>query len=87
MSWINIAHPRVSFMMAFGLSVWASTVWAETPSHNVTYETVALTGGTVPGVEAGVTFNTFQAPIINDSGQVAFWSWLAGADVGGGGVG
>ena len=44
--------------------------------------TVAITGDVVPGVEAGVTFTAFlnidSAPVINNSGQVAFTRHLSG---------
>jgi hypothetical protein len=46
--------------------------------------TVAFTGQHAPGTPADVNFHTFNfAPVINDSGQTAFWAVLNSADTDG----
>ena len=46
-------------------------------------ETVALTGTQAPGLPAGVNFSFLAGnPQLNDAGQVAFSSFLAGTGVG-----
>jgi hypothetical protein len=42
-------------------------------------QTVAVTGDAAPGTAAGVSFSFFSGPMLNDAGQVAFWSSLTGS--------
>ncbi len=44
----------------------------------ISYNTIALSGQPAPGTPAGITFNDFIWPVINNAGKVAFTSVLAG---------
>lgn len=48
---------------------------------SITYRTIALTGDAAPNTNTGVVYSSFSKPIINSSGQVAFWGKLAGPGV------
>ena len=43
--------------------------------------TVALTGQSAPGTEAGVTFANFDPPLLDASGKTAFYAELAGPSI------
>ena len=45
------------------------------------FETVALTGDQVPDAAAGVVFSSFKLPVLNASGQTAFFGVLTGTGV------
>ncbi len=47
----------------------------------ITYEVVAMTGDAAPDVESGVQFDRFEAPIINNRGDVLFHASLAGEGI------
>jgi hypothetical protein len=42
----------------------------------ITFETIALRGAPAPGAPNGAVFDTFVAPSLNNSGEVAFIGWL-----------
>jgi hypothetical protein len=43
---------------------------------DITFQTVALTGQQAPGAPAGALYSAFGAPVLNSSGQVAFYADL-----------
>jgi len=47
----------------------------------IAFRTVTLSGNAAPGTPAGVTFNTFSPPTVNDAGDTAFEAFLAGQGV------
>jgi uncharacterized repeat protein (TIGR01451 family) len=57
---------------------------SQQPSSPVAYRTVALSDSQAfgPGLEAGATFFSLRAPVINNAGEVAFWGGLDGSTFG-----
>ena len=47
----------------------------------VSYRSITVSGSSVPGVGAGAIFNNFVAPVIDNSGQVAFRGQLEGPEI------
>ena len=47
---------------------------------SITLTSLAKTGDAVPGQSAGITFTTFNNPVIDSKGRVAFWGLYQGAN-------
>lgn len=56
-----------------------STLWSE--GRGLGLELIAREGGSAPDTPADVNFSQFSDPVLNDSGRVAFRSFLAGGGV------
>ncbi len=66
-------------LLPTGLASNNSGVWAERGGSGLTL--IARGGNQAPGI-AGVNFSTFRAPVLNSTGQTAFWAFLTGPGVG-----
>lgn len=69
MTAFTLRHTALAAALALAQTAWAGTA------------TVALTGQFAPGLGVTGRFNTFEAPLLNAAGQVAFEGTLSGAGI------
>ncbi len=62
---------------------WLTVWFGADVQATVTYQTVALTSDAAPGTGSGVVYSLFSNPVIDDTGQTAFWGLITGTGVGG----
>jgi hypothetical protein len=74
----------VSFDIVAAIAVSVTLQLAPVAAEAATVRTVALTYQPAPGTSNGESYGQFNAPVINDHGQTAFWANLGGNNYDGG---
>ncbi len=78
---------RTCAAAAVSVSVWTLVLSAPNPaSAAIKYRTVALTGDTAPSNTPGAIYSSFETPVINGSGHIAFGGSFSGPGVSSSGV-
>lgn len=75
---MDSARLRNCALRIFLAAILLPTVQA---TAQISYSTIALSGQPAPGTPAGITFNGFIWPVINNAGKVAFTAGLTGTGI------